>query len=619
MLKMLKNISYCVALLCSLNSVALEKNQPLVGLVFNDHQGKRVVAPLLNSDINMQINGLINRVTVKQVFKNKTDEWINAKYIFPLPDKSAVDHLRLKIGERIIEGEIKPKQQAEKIYQDAKQAGKKASLLTQKRSNIFTTDVANIAPHETVIVEIEYQDSILYRDGQFSLHYPMTITPRYSPATNSIEQKDFSSYAKKVNQTQDKANTEELETSLNNRLVSEENKQLATMTTNSVGSVNNAKLLMNITANISSQVALNKIASPYHKIHHQRISQNHYQVSLTEAVIADHDFVLSWKTNNNDQNKASFYHQQTTNHHYGQLMFLPAQNNHEQDIKHKVFNKDILFVIDTSGSMSGSSIIQAKQALQYGIQQLNDNDRFNIIDFNNKAKLFSTAFMTANPLNKRIANGYIAHLKASGETNMQDALTLALTTRPQSEEKLQQIIFITDASISNEDQLLEKIQNELSQQRLFMVGIGSAPNRYFMTRSASFGKGTYTYIGKIDEVNEKVSSLFHKISSPVLQDISITWQDGSKLDYWPKNLTDLYQNEPLQLVMKIPENQQGQSIVINATELEMGKKTSWSKTVNIDSNTNAQGISQLWAREKIDDISLNKRYSTEQKNHLLLS
>ena len=203
MFKIIKRTISCVGLLLfTLNSLALQTNEPLIGLVFNDQLGKQVVAPLLSSDVNMNINGLINRVTVKQVFKNESAQWINANYVFPLPDKSAVDHLRLKIAKRIIEGEIKPIEQATKIYQEAKQAGKKATLLTQQRSNIFTTQVANIAPFETVIVEIVYQGLILYRDGYFSLHYPMTITPRYAPTQENIEKEDFLLYASSVNTAQ---------------------------------------------------------------------------------------------------------------------------------------------------------------------------------------------------------------------------------------------------------------------------------------------------------------------------------------------------------------------------------------------------------------------------------
>jgi Ca-activated chloride channel family protein len=638
--------SWLVVLLsvCShlVSSTELVNEEAQAGLIFSNEQGKTIASPLLSSDVKMNVNGLINRVTVKQVFKNESNQWINANYIFPLPEKAALDHLRLKIGERVIEGIIKPTEQAKKIYQKAKISGKKASLITQQRTNIFTTQVANIAPFETVEVEIEYQQTVLYRDGQFSLHYPMTITPRYAPPTKLIENDDFLLYNEAISSPQSMENTT-LKFKIDDWILSRENSELATKTIESIASKNDPDLLLNLSINIISPIALENINSAYHKITKNILSEHaspssnekQYVISLNEPVIANQDFVLSWKVNASDQNNAYFLKQNIGNTQYGQLMFLPAQNTNQEanviyeneDSEEKIFDKDILFVIDTSGSMSGSSMQQAKAALQYGIEQLNIKDRFNVIDFNDNAKLLSGSFLIANSRSKKIAKGYIDLLNASGGTNMMSALSLVLATKPKGQKKLQQIIFITDASISNEDQLLEKIRDEITDQRLFMVGIGSASNRYFMTRGAEFGKGSYTYIGKTEEVKEKISNLFNKIASPVLQDINITWQDGSTVDYWPKPVSDLYQSEAIQLVLKIPENKQNQSISLSAYELKNGNKTLWMKTLNVNEQlgtdkeirnlNNNMGIAPLWAREKIDSISLDKQYTNVQKQSLI--
>ncbi|MDH3409051.1 MAG: VIT domain-containing protein, partial [Gammaproteobacteria bacterium] len=138
-------------------------------------------APLLNTDVSININGLVARVSVMQEFRNEAEEWVEGIYVFPLPDEAAVDHMRLYVGDRFIEGEIREKEQARKEYEQAKQAGKKTSLVEQQRANLFTTSVANIGPGETVIVEIEYLEDIRYDDGSFSLRFPMTLTPRYIP------------------------------------------------------------------------------------------------------------------------------------------------------------------------------------------------------------------------------------------------------------------------------------------------------------------------------------------------------------------------------------------------------------------------------------------------------
>ena len=136
-------------------------------------------ATLLNTDVQMSVSGLVARVSVRQEFRNTSADWVEGLYVFPLPDKAAVDRMRLHIGERFIEGEIQEKEHAKKTYEDAKKAGKKASLVEQQRANLFTTSVANIAPGELVVVEIEYLEDVRYEEGEFSIRFPMTLTPRY--------------------------------------------------------------------------------------------------------------------------------------------------------------------------------------------------------------------------------------------------------------------------------------------------------------------------------------------------------------------------------------------------------------------------------------------------------
>jgi Ca-activated chloride channel family protein len=157
-------------------------------LLIHKENGRYQSLPLLDTQVELKVSGLIARATVKQFFQNKSKEYIEASYIFPLPEDSAVDHMSLVIGERRIIGEIKEKMAAKKIYKQAKRLGKKAALLEQTRANIFTTKVANIAPDEVVQVTIEYQQVIQYEAGEFSLRFPSTITPRYHPARQKINE-----------------------------------------------------------------------------------------------------------------------------------------------------------------------------------------------------------------------------------------------------------------------------------------------------------------------------------------------------------------------------------------------------------------------------------------------
>ena len=142
-----------------------------------------VTATLLNTDVDMSVNGLVARVSVRQEFRNDGSEWVEGVYVFPLPDKAAVDRMRLHVGDRFIEAEIREKEQAKKEYERAREQGKKASLVQQQRANLFTTSVANIAPGELVAVEIEYLEDIRYDEGTFSIRFPMTLTPRFIPGS----------------------------------------------------------------------------------------------------------------------------------------------------------------------------------------------------------------------------------------------------------------------------------------------------------------------------------------------------------------------------------------------------------------------------------------------------
>ena len=135
----------------------------------------------VETQVDAQVNGMIARVTVRQVFRNDGEDWMDGVYVFPLSEKSAVDRLEMHIGERLIVGEIREREAARKVFEQAQQAGKQASLVEQERPNLFTTSVANVPPGETVTVEIGYLESLDYDHDQWSLRIPLTLTPRYVP------------------------------------------------------------------------------------------------------------------------------------------------------------------------------------------------------------------------------------------------------------------------------------------------------------------------------------------------------------------------------------------------------------------------------------------------------
>ena len=175
--------------------------------------------------------------------------------------------------------------------------------------------------------------------------------------------------------------------------------------------------------------------------------------------------------------------------------------------------------------MSGASIEQAKAALLFGLRGLQSADRFNLVEFNSVTRALAPAPLPATPENLDQAVRFVAGLRADGGTEMAAALRAVLDGKTRS-ERLRQVIFLTDGSVGNERELFDIIGRDLGDARLFTVGIGSAPNSHFMAEAASLGRGTFTYIGAVNEVEERMRDLLSKLEYPVLADIRLAWADA---------------------------------------------------------------------------------------------
>jgi Ca-activated chloride channel family protein len=246
--------------------------------------------------------------------------------------------------------------------------------------------------------------------------------------------------------------------------------------------------------------------------------------------------------------------------------------------------------------MQGQSIIQAKKSLLLALDQLNDQDRFNILSFNDKTtQLFYTS-VPAISENLAQAKAYIQTLQAGGGTEMMPALQESLEYSAY-DERVRQVIFITDGAVSNEEKLFQEIYKNLGQSRLFTVGIGSAPNSYFMRKAAEFGRGSFTHVGDVNVVQERMTRLLSKLNKPLIKDITIEWPKGSVVEQYPKKIPDLYEGEPL-LINASVKNMSG---VIKLKGKQHGG-VSWEKTLSIGSDVNHLGIATLWAREKIEHL-----------------
>jgi len=535
-----------------------------------DRPGEYVPAPLLRTDVKIIVTGMIARAEVSQKFTNSSDKWVEGIYVFPLPENSAVDYMKMIIGERVIEGQIKERQEAKRIYKKAKKEGKKAALIEQERPNIFTNSVANIGPGETVKIVIQYQEDLRYDRGSFSLRFPLVVGPRYIPGKSEIKGFSGSGWAKNTDRVPD-----------------------AERITPPVLHPDKGKINpVSIHVILDAGFPLQELKSPYHEINY-KTEGTEYTISLKGGEIpADRDFVLEWTPKIGYAPDAALFTEELKGEKYILLMLMPPAPDNQ---KINRIPKETIFIVDTSGSMDGTSIRQAKRALVLAVEKLHSADSFNIIEFNNNYKKLFPHSRSVTDSSRETALSYVRNLRASGGTNMLPALKAALKNQPET-EKVRQVIFITDGLVGNESALFTCIKQNLAKSRLFTVGIGSAPNSYFMSKAAEFGRGTYTHIGRVTEVEEKMKKLFSKLESPVLTDINVNWHE-SNIEAYPDRIQDLYLGEPIVVSAKM-NSLPGDNLEVTGNR----GKTPWKVNLNLQGGSLETGIHKLWARRKIENL-----------------
>jgi Ca-activated chloride channel family protein len=543
-------------------------------------QAGYTTATRINTNVAIRVSGPVSRTTLSQNFRNDGTEWVEGIYVFPLPDNAAVDRLRIRIGERVIEGEIREKEQAKAEYARAKTEGRRAGLVEQQRSNLFTTSIANIGPGETVVVEVEYLETLSYDDGQFSLRFPLTLTPRYIPGV-PVADRQGSGWSPDTSRVPD-----------------------ASLITPPVVT-QSSDHSFSMHAIIDAGTALDVIASRYHPVKVAILDEaaGIYEVTLTDNTAPmDHDLELVWRPVADSVARAALFRDDKNGKSHFLLMVLPPDEMAgDQATAPESMPRDLVFVIDTSGSMHGTSMEQAKQALLLALPGLRPNDRFNVIQFNSVTDALFPASVPASPGNVRLARNYIQNLAANGGTEMRPALERALLFEG-DEAQLRQIVFVTDGSVGNEQELFALIENSLGESRLFTVGIGSAPNSLFMRKAAEAGRGTYTFISALHEVEEKMGRLIRKIEQPRVTGISVEWP-GSATAY-PEVVPDLYAGEPIVQKVRLPaEPRPGDLVRVSGTSA-IGD---WTTELPIAETGNNAGIAAVWGRARIEHLMDRER------------
>jgi Ca-activated chloride channel family protein len=540
-------------------------------LALGDAGNPPLDAPLVATEVDVAVAGIVARTKVTQHFINPTGQWREGLYTFPLPDRAAVDRLHMQVGERIVEGEIREKEDARATYAKAKAAGIKASLVESARPNLFSARVAHLGPGETVSITIEYQETLRYDQGSFYLRVPLAITPRYSPGA-SPDAADGGAGFRAV--------------ALGD-LDDDEAVPTPPYVAPGAPPVNPVKLHVSVDAGF----ALASITSTSHAIDVKEDVAHRYDVALADDIVpADRDLELAWKPDVGAAPGAALFTEVLDGKTYALLMMMPPSESSPATIA----PREATFIVDTSGSMSGASMEQAREAVLFALARLKPGDRFNVIEFNSVTRPLFTAPMPVDAATVASAQRFVRGLKADGGTEMKPALEAAFAAPPAG-GFVQQVVFLTDGAVDNERDLLALIAARAGDRRLFTVGIGAGPNTWFLRKAAEAGRGTATFIGDIHDVKERMTALYAKLENPALTGIEAAWSAAA--DAYPRKLPDLYDGEPIVMTAAFDT-----PLVTLSLTAKRGERA-YGALLPLASAQPAQGIATLWARDRIEALS----------------
>ncbi|MEG4533267.1 VIT domain-containing protein [Microcoleus sp. D2_18a_D3] len=554
------------------------------------------VFPLKQTEVKAKIAGNISRVEVVQKFENPFPESIEAVYVFPLPDEAAVDDMEIKIGSRIIKADIKRREEALEIYEQARKQGRSAGLLEQERDNIFTQSLANIKPGEKIEVTIRYTESLKFAGGDYEFVFPMVVGPRYISGNltpPNLARGGYSSGADRINPPVLPPGRR----SGHNIAVSVE---------------------------IDAGVAIGDVRSTSHQITTHR-SGNIVQVQLANSdTIPNKDLILRYRVAGENTRATILTQSDKRGSHFATYL-IPALNYKTNEI----VPKDVVFLIDTSGSQQGEPLSKSKELMRRFIQGLNSNDTFTIIDFANTAQALSTNPLANTAENREKAINYIEKLQANGGSELLNGIQTVMNFPAAATGRLRSIVLITDGYIGNENEVLDLVQQSLKPgNRLYSFGVGGSVNRFLLNRLAEVGRGTSQVIRQDEPSAEAAEKFFRQINSPVLTNIQISWEGmGEKPEIYPIAPPDLFASGPLVLFGKKTDRTNGQLRIrgtlaggktyeqvlpVNFAQSGGRQRESTSVTATATDFGNP-AVAQLWARSRIKDL-MNQMFGGETKS-----
>jgi len=527
-----------------------------------------IAFPLRHTDVTTKVSGMSAIYTVTQTFENPYDEPIDAVYVFPLGDEAAITNYAIVIGERTIAGTIKKKDEARATYEEAKAQGHTAALLEQEKKNIFKQKIANIAPREQIKVQMQYIELLNYADGQYEIVFPLVVGPRYLPADAIGRSPVGSHHAGKRGRDG--------------------------VTSIPYADAKIAGSTVSFTAEIDAGVPVLGVVSPSHQLRVDEPAPTKRKVVLANAgEIPNRDLVVRYKTAN-EQTMVGVLAHRTDKKGYFTLVVQPKAAYKTGDIT----PREVMIVMDTSGSMSGEPMAQSQALATALIDSLRPNDTFNVMAFSGSTNAMSATPLAGDLAGKSNGKQFVQTLEAGGGTEMGPAIAKALATTP-GNDRVRLIYFLTDGFVGNDDVIVSAARKNLGVNRIFSVGIGSAPNRALLDEIAAVGRGFPSYLNLNESAADLGEELVRRTAFPYLTDVKIDWNGLAVGAVTPAAIPDVYAGMPL-VVSGVYTHPGRAKVTVSATTA--GHRVQIPIDVSLPDRVDAEPIAALWARKRVDEL-----------------
>ncbi len=519
--------------------------------VMNSDGTEKGLCPLKRTEVKAKVSGFVSRVNVTQVFQNPLNQVIEAVYKFPLPNDAAVDALTIEIGGRIVRGTIMQRQKAKDAYEQAKQDGKTAALLEQDQPGIFTQALANITPSAEIKVIISYVETLHYEDDAYEFRFPMTIGAKYmSSSTGATE----------VDRVSPKSSKRPGHT-------------------------------ISLEIDIEAGVPVTDIASATHEIETASYAASKFIVRLKDAeTIPNKDFLLRYKTAGSKIEDAILSHRDRRGGFFT-LILQPPDHVMPAD----TMPKEVVFVLDTSGSMSGFPIAKARESMKLTLDNLNPYDTFNVITFAGETNILFPQPVPASPENLAAAKKMLDDSSSGGGTELMKAIAAALEPSD-SQSHVRITCFMTDGEVSNEAEIIEEVRKH-ANARVFAFGIGSTVNHRLLDEITREGRGEVRYVSENDDGSKAARQFFERIRNPLMTDISLEFRGVEVNEVFPQEIPDLFDAKPVTITGRYKTGGRG-AVVMRG----MMQGQPFSREIAIEFPENEkdnEAMASLWARQKL--------------------